>query len=61
MGTGRMVYLSVYCMEEEREWVKHAAKLRGLSMAEYVKRAVNAALIRDGVDAYLFAEKDEPR
>jgi len=42
--------------EDEREWVKHAAALRGLSLTEYIKRAVNASLCREGVDAVLFAE-----
>lgn len=44
--------------EEEYDWVCHAAKLRGLSLQEFVKRAINATLVKQGVDAVLFAESN---
>ena len=43
----------------ELNYVTHAASLRGQSLLEYVTRAINAALIKQGVDAELFAENDE--
>ncbi len=45
---------------EELDWVKHAADLRGLSMAEYVTRAINVQLRREGGDAVLFRQSDDP-
>lgn len=42
----------------ELDWVKRAARLRHLSLAEYVKRAINASLQREGVDAVLFTERE---
>lgn len=50
--------LIIRATKDEVDWVKHAADLRGLSMAEYVKRAINAQLQREGVDAVLFRESD---
>lgn len=44
---------------EERDWVKHAARLRGLSAVEYVRRAINMSLRREGVDAVLLAQTDD--
>jgi predicted DNA binding CopG/RHH family protein len=44
--------------EDELDWVKHAASLRQMSLAEYVKRAINTQLRREGVDAVLFRERD---
>lgn len=46
---------------EEREWVTHAASLRGLSLAEYVRRAINVSLRHEGVDAVLFLERERRR
>ena len=43
----------------ELDYVTHAANLRGQSLLEYVKRAINAALMKQGVDAVLFGEDDE--
>lgn len=48
--------LIVRVSKDELDYVKHAAALRHLSMAEYVKRAINAQLRREGVDAVLFRE-----
>ena len=45
--------------QQEIDWVKHAASLRHLSVSEYVKRAVNAQLRKEGVDAVLFELLDE--
>lgn len=39
---------------EEIEQVILAARLRALSVDEYVRRAVNAQMVREGVDAVLF-------
>jgi hypothetical protein len=50
--------LEIACTDEELDWVRHAAKLRGLSLVEYVKRAINASLQREGVDAVLFRESN---
>ena len=50
--------LKVWMTDEEFEWVKHAANLRHVSLAEYVKRAINASLRREGVDAVLFRERE---
>jgi hypothetical protein len=50
--------LVIRASAEELAWVRHAARLRHLSMAEYVKRAINAALCQQGVDAVLFRERD---
>jgi uncharacterized protein (DUF1778 family) len=51
--------LIIRATKEEVDYVKHAASLRGLSMAEYVKRAINASLRRQGVDAVLFRERND--
>jgi hypothetical protein len=48
--------LSVAASRDEYEWVLHAAKLRHMSAAEYIRRAINASLRREGVDAVLFRE-----
>lgn len=44
---------------DELRWVEHAASLRGQTAEEYVKRAINAALRKQGVDAVLFGESDD--
>jgi uncharacterized protein (DUF1778 family) len=44
---------------EEHDWLKHAARLRHISVAEYIRRALNVSLRREGVDAVLFRESDE--
>lgn len=41
-------------------YITHAASLREQSLGEYIKRAVNAALRKQGVDAVLIAESDDP-
>lgn len=43
---------------EEIEQLKLAARLRHLPLAEYIKRALNAQMRREGVDAVLFAVPD---
>lgn len=48
--------IAIDASDEEADWIRHAAKLRGLSMSEYIKRAINASLRREGVDAVLFKE-----
>lgn len=45
--------------EEEHDWVRHAAALRSLSLDEYVKRAINAQLRHEGVDAVLLRQSDD--
>jgi hypothetical protein len=42
---------------EEFEWVAHAASLNGISVREYVVRAINQRLVSQGVDAVLLAER----
>lgn len=49
--------ITIRVTEDERAWVEHAASLVGLSLAEYVKRAINARLRREGVDAVLIRER----
>jgi hypothetical protein len=44
---------------EEHDYVKHAASLKSLSMSEYIKRAINAQLRREGVDAVLIRQSDD--
>ena len=48
------VTLEVLVKRDELDWLKHASKLRRLSVSEYVKRAVNTQLCKEGVDAVLF-------
>ncbi len=55
------VQISIDASKEEADWVRHAAKLHGVNVSEYVKRAINAALRKQGVDAVLFAERDDKR
>jgi len=43
---------------QERDQVALAARLRDLTPAEYVKRAINASLRREGIDAVLFSERE---
>lgn len=52
--------LTMCVRAHELRWVKHAASLRGLSLTEYVKRAINASLRQQGVDATLFREMGSP-
>jgi hypothetical protein len=48
-----MPRIVIQCSLDERRWVEHAASLRGLSLFQYVKEAINASLRREGVDAVL--------
>lgn len=59
MRNGKLIGVNV--SEQERDYVEHAAKLRGLSLQQYVKRAINEALQRDGVDALLLKLRERPR
>ena len=42
--------------QAELDWVKHAAQLRRISLADYVRQAINASLCKEGVDAVLLQE-----
>ena len=52
--------LRINATREELDWVRHAAKLQGMAVSEFVKRAINDRLVKMGVDAVLFVES-EPR
>lgn len=54
-------YIQVSATDTEYDWLAHAAKLRGLTIREYVVKAINASLRREGVDAVLFRERGGPR
>lgn len=43
----------------ECEWLDHAAVLDGMTPREYVVRAVNERLARQGVDAVLLREREQ--
>lgn len=45
--------------KDERDWVKHAARLRNLTLREYIIQAINASLRREGVDAVLIKERGD--
>ena len=47
-------FLMIACAASEMDWLRHAARLRGVSVAEYVLEAVNVRLCKEGVDAVLF-------
>lgn len=49
--------LTIPVTADELAWVRHAAGLRRLSLAEYVRRAINQSLLREGVDAVLLQER----
>lgn len=51
--------LMICATPEELDWLRHAASLRRLPVAEYVKEAVNDRMRREGVDAVLFKVKSE--
>lgn len=53
-----MARIIIRASTTEVDWVKHAASLHGWSLSEYVKRAINAALRKEGVDAVLFGERE---
>lgn len=42
---------------DELEWVRHAASLRAVPAAEYVRQAINTRLSHEGVDAVLLRER----
>jgi len=46
---------------DEREQIKLAAKLCALSSDQYIRRAINALLRHQGVDAVLLREKGDDR
>lgn len=51
--------LLIRASREELEQLRLAAKLRHLSVAEYVKRALNTQMRKEGVDAVLFRQSDD--
>jgi hypothetical protein len=51
--------LEIIVTDDEAAQVRHAARLRHLSTGEYIKRAINASLRREGVDAVLLRESDD--
>lgn len=51
--------LSITASADEIEFLAVAAGLRAQSVEEYVKRAINASLRKQGVDAVLFRESDD--
>jgi hypothetical protein len=52
--------LTISATRDEIVQVRHAAKLRRMPVAEYIKRALNAQMRHEGVDAVLFAVKERP-
>ena len=53
--------IAIFDSRNEPDWVKHAASLSGMSWREYVRRAVNRELRRQGVDAVLLRERTSSR
>jgi uncharacterized protein (DUF1778 family) len=53
----RRVKLVVAVSPDEIDWLKHAAKLSHESVAEYTRKAINARLVKQGVDAVLLREQ----
>jgi predicted HicB family RNase H-like nuclease len=53
----RFERLIIRVNDTELSWVQHAAKLRHMSLAEYVRQAINASLRKEGVDAVLLRER----
>ena len=53
-----MPTIKIVVTKTEREYVEHAAKLVGRSLDAYIRRAINASLCREGVDAVLLREKE---
>ena len=51
--------LGIYVSADERRWLLHAASLRHISLDEYIRRALNESLIREGVDALLIMTKED--
>jgi uncharacterized protein (DUF1778 family) len=58
MKAGRLLGANV--SKSEYDYVCHAAKLAHCSQQQFVKRAINAALQKMGVDAVLLKVKDAP-
>jgi len=56
---GRIQSLLIMATRDEFDQVKLAARLRHMPIEEYVKRAVNAQMRKEGVDAVLFRESDD--
>lgn len=48
----------IVASDSMRRQVELAASLRGFTVVEYVKRAINASMRSEGVDAELFAERE---
>lgn len=51
--------LNLKLSAEELDWVEHAARLRHIPTEEYVRRAINLSLRKEGVDAVLLEESDD--
>ena len=48
--------IKIPCTQDELHQVRLAAQLKGQTLQDYVIKAINAALIKDGVDAVLLIE-----
>lgn len=55
----RLIAIKWYGTDTEHDWLRHAAHLKHMSLAEYVRRAINAQLRREGVDAVLLKESTD--
>ncbi len=51
--------LLIRASREELDQLRHAASLRRVAVAEYIKRALNTQMRKEGVDAVLFRESDD--
>ena len=58
MGRRLLSLSEVTVSQEEYDWIRHAAKLSDMSVREYVRRSINLALRKQGVDAVLLAERE---
>lgn len=52
----RTVQVELRFSEDETEQLRLAASLKHMTVAEYVRRAINAQLRKEGVDAVLMKE-----
>lgn len=55
MKTRQLISFSIAAVEYEQ--IRHAADLNGLTVREYIVRAINQRLLSQGVDAVLLAER----
>lgn len=54
-----MARFNMKLTDAELEQIKLAARLRHISLTRYVKAALNAAMVKQGVDAVLFYDEGE--